>query len=87
MYVAVRGAYHYNFTDNPKVDTYAGFSLAARIEKHTNTLAIAEGNGGGVHLETGIFLGGRYMFTDQVGVFSELGYDMSYLKLGFTTKF
>ena len=38
-------------------------------------------------IEGGIFLGGRYLFTDKIGAFAELGYDMSYLKLGLTGKF
>ncbi|MBC8084031.1 MAG: hypothetical protein H7Z21_12540, partial [Hymenobacter sp.] len=89
IYVAARGAYHYNFTDNPRVDTYAGVSLAARIEKYSDNWSgtTLTNSYGGTSLEAGIFLGGRYLFTDKVGAFAELGYDMSYLKLGVTSKF
>lgn len=89
MYIAARGAYHYNFTDNPKVDTYAGVSLAARIMRYsTNYSDNSFGNyANSTSLEGGIFLGGRYLLTDKLGAFAELGYDMSYLKLGLTSKF
>jgi hypothetical protein len=89
IYIATRGAYHYNFTANPKVDTYAGVSLAVRIESYSNNYSgTAETDSyGGANLEGGIFLGGRYLLTDNIGAFAELGYDMSYLKLGVTSKF
>ncbi|MBO0357013.1 hypothetical protein J0X19_03570 [Hymenobacter sp. BT186] len=89
IYIAARGAYHYNFTDNPKVDTYAGVSLAARITRYsTNYSDNSIGDyANKTRLEGGIFLGGRYLFTDKLGAFAELGYDMSYLKLGLTSKF
>jgi hypothetical protein len=89
IYVSARGAYHYNFTDNPKIDTYAGVSLAARIEKYsTNYSGVAYNDSyGNTSLEAGIFLGGRYLLTEKIGAFAELGYDMSYLKLGATAKF
>lgn len=89
IYIAARGAYHYNFTDNPKVDTYAGVSLAARIMKYSDNYtdsSISDYNSD-TSLDAGIFLGGRYLFTDKLGAFAELGYDMSYLKLGLTSKF
>jgi hypothetical protein len=90
IYIAARGAYHYNFTDNPKIDTYAGVSLAARIEKYSNNYNggnTPDNDYGKTYLDAGIFLGGRYLVTDKVGAFAELGYDMSYLKIGVTAKF
>ncbi|WP_400193366.1 hypothetical protein [Hymenobacter sp. B81] len=93
MYVGVRGTYHYNFTDNPKVDTYAGISLGARIESYKNTYVDDVlgkdyyDNYGGAYMYSGFFLGGRYYFTDNIGAFGEIGYDASYLKLGLSAKF
>ena len=89
FYVAARGAYHYNFTNDPKLDTYAGVSLAARIEKYATNFSgnLPDSSYGNTTLEAGIFLGGRYLLTDKIGAFAELGYDMSYLKIGLTTKF
>lgn len=89
IYVAARGAYHYNFTANPKVDTYAGVSVGARIENYSNSYSGSPTNDsyGGMSIEGGIFLGGRYLLTNKIGAFAELGYDMSFLKLGITSKF
>ena len=86
--VAARGAYHYNFTEDPKLDTYAGISLGARIESYSSNFSgtISESYGG-AYLTSGIFLGGRYYFSDNIGAFAELGYDVSYLKLGLSAKF
>ncbi len=88
--VAARGAYHYNFTTNPKLDTYAGLSLGVRIESYSNNYddqnLIKDSYGGG-YVTSGIFLGGRYFFTDKIGAFAEAGYDMSFLKLGLSAKF
>lgn len=89
IYVGARGAYHYNFTANPKIDTYAGLSLAARIENYSNNFDddALKDSYGGADLEVGIYAGGRYLLTNKLGVFTEIGYDMSYLKLGVTAKF
>ncbi|QDA60620.1 hypothetical protein [Hymenobacter jejuensis] len=90
--VAARGTYHYNFTTNPKLDTYAGVTLGMRLEHYKDTyyndvLNSRNNSYGGAYLTSGIFVGGRYFFTDNIGGFAELGYDMSYLKLGLTAKF
>jgi hypothetical protein len=89
IYIAARGAYHYNFTDNPKVDTYAGVSLAALVLKYSDNYTDSSigDYDNTTSLDVGVFLGGRYLLTDKLGAFAELGYDMSYLKLGLTTKF
>ncbi|WP_165822092.1 hypothetical protein [Hymenobacter edaphi] len=85
--VAARGTYHYNILENPKLDTYAGLSLGVRVESYSTNYDIYNNNYGGVALMSGVFLGGRYMLTDNLGAFGELGYDMSYLKLGLTARF
>ncbi len=89
IYVAARGIYHYNITENPKVDTYAGISLGLRLESWKDTYYGNDYNNsyGGAYVHSGIFVGGRYYFTDKVGAFAEVGYDMSYLKLGLSAKF
>lgn len=89
FYVAARAAYHYNFTNNPKLDTYAGVSLSARLENYSNNSGDQSlgSEYGKTYLDTGIFLGGRYFLTENLGGFAELGYDMSYLKIGVTGKF
>ncbi|MCC3159965.1 hypothetical protein LJ737_22195 [Hymenobacter sp. 15J16-1T3B] len=85
--VAARGTYHYNILENPKLDTYAGLTLGVRIESYSTNYDVYSSNYGGVALTSGVFVGARYMLTDNLGAFGELGYDMSLLKLGLTARF
>ncbi|KUG08228.1 hypothetical protein [Solirubrum puertoriconensis] len=87
--VSARGAYHYNVFDIPKLDTYAGISLGVRVESYSDNYLDREYTReyGGSYVTSGFFLGGRYMFNDNLGAFGEAGYDMSYLKLGLTARF
>lgn len=88
IYVGVRGTYHYNFTDNEKLDTYAGLALGARIENYSNNYDDTNANAwGGTYVTSGLFLGARYYLTDKIGAFAEAGYDMSYLKFGASVRF
>ena len=86
-----RGTYHYNLTDDPQIDTYAGLTVGVRLNSYSNNYVGSTPretyNDEGLHLATGIFLGGRYFVTDKLGVFAEAGYDMTYLKFGVTAKF
>ncbi|UYZ57791.1 hypothetical protein [Hymenobacter latericus] len=87
--VSARGAYHYNVFDVPKLDTYAGISLGVRVESYSDNYLDREYTRqyGGSYVTSGFFVGGRYMFSDNLGAFGEAGYDMSYLKLGLTARF
>lgn len=90
--VAARGTYHYNLFEVPKLDTYAGLSLGVRIQKWSDSYydEIPELRGyssSSAYLTTGVFVGARYFFSNNIGAFTELGYDMNYLKLGLTAKF
>ncbi|HEX8330316.1 MAG TPA: hypothetical protein VF629_22485, partial [Hymenobacter sp.] len=90
--VLARGAYHYNFTEDPRLDTYGGVSLGLRAVTYKNTFldstpADEPDDYGGLSVAPGIFVGGRYFLTDHLGAFAELGYDMSYLKFGLTARF
>ncbi|RSK51067.1 hypothetical protein EI291_01765 [Hymenobacter rigui] len=91
--VLVRGTYHYDLLQNNKLDTYAGVSVGTRIESYKDTYYSEYLGGrydnsyGGARVEAGIFIGGRYFLTDNIGAFAEAGYDMSYLKLGLTARF
>lgn len=92
IYLGLRGTYHYDLLDNPKLDTYAGISLGVRIEKYKDTYYDEVLGGdrysyGGAYAYPGFFVGGRYFFTDNIGGFAEFGYDMSYLKVGVSAKF
>ncbi|TGE21779.1 hypothetical protein E5K00_16055 [Hymenobacter aquaticus] len=90
--VSARGTYHYNVLQNPKLDTYGGISLGVRIQKWTDSYyddvpELRGYNTSMAYLTTGIFVGARYYFTDNIGAFTELGYDMNYLKVGLSARF
>lgn len=84
-----RGTYHYNFTTNPQLDTYGGISLGVRANFYKNEVSPDRDRytGDGLHLAYGLFAGARYYLTERFGAFGEVGYDMSYLKLGLTYRF
>ncbi len=90
--VLIRGTYHYDLLQVPNLDTYVGASIGARFEHYKDTYletvpASEYDPGLGTKFETGVFLGGRYYLTNRIGAFAELGYDMSYFKLGLTGRF
>ncbi|TGE27267.1 hypothetical protein [Hymenobacter metallicola] len=87
-YVALRGTYHYNIFQTPKLDTYAGLTLGVRVFSYSdNDDSSADYYSSSTYAHSGIFAGARYFFTNNIGAFAELGYDMSYLKVGLAAKF
>ena len=88
--VSVRGTYHYNVLEVPKLDTYAGLSIGVRVQTWKDTFYDNNLTGyasNSTYVTSGIFVGARYFLTDNIGAFTELGYDMNFLKLGLTAKF
>ncbi len=92
--IATRATYHFDLGIE-KVDLYAGailgFNIASRSETYTgkgtpasNFYLDPPGNGG---LVAGPFAGARYMFNENFGAYSELGYTVSIFTLGATYKF
>lgn len=88
--IGVRGAYHYNGIDNPKIDLYGGLMLSYNILKYKY-----EDNGGFSTPQSGsygsaagltAFAGGRYFFSKNIGAFAEVGYGVAYLTLGVAVK-
>lgn len=82
----LRGTFHYSFT--PKFDTYGGVGIGVRhtsysYEGSSSIISIDNSTGAA----SGLFVGGRYYFAPNFGVFSELGYDQSFIKLGISAKF
>jgi len=79
--IGPRGLFHYQFVD--KLDTYAGVLLGYDIVSFSQKSASVSGS----RFYTAFFIGGRYYFTPNIGVFGELGYGVSPLQIGITYKF
>jgi hypothetical protein len=92
LVLGARGAYH--FLSDDKADVYAGLMLGYNIaysKFETNDPEIRDLYKDGIinnvsvgGLAFGAFVGGRYMFSENVGGFAELGYNISWLSLGAT---
>lgn len=85
--VGVRGTYHIDLIEG--VDTYAGllaaFNVATvSVENNPAGFNIPSAGGGAGY---SLFAGGRYYFTDNLGVFAEVGYGISIINGGLSVKF
>ena len=90
--IGVRSAYHYNGIKNEKFDVYGGLMLSYNILSYKFTdnsggSSTYRGGNYGSNLGLSAYAGGRYLFTDNLGAFAELGYGVSYLTLGVAYKF
>ena len=84
--VGARGSYHFDFGVD-KLDPYVGAVLGYNIASAKVTGAPA----GTPTASAGGFLwgghaGARYMFSEKIGAFGELGYGISYLTVGLAFK-
>ncbi len=91
--IGVRGAYHFaELIDNDKLDLYAGAMLGFNWSKAKYTSTdpyhpyAYNYKTSGIGLAYSVFAGCRYRFTDNLGVFGELGYGVSILNIGLTYK-
>jgi hypothetical protein len=92
LVLASRGAWHYNFGNigNENFNAYAGVGLGVRIETYTeNYKGVDEldGGWGGSYLHYATFVGGSYQFSDNFGVFAEVGYDVTNVLVGANFRF
>jgi hypothetical protein len=86
LILGARGSYHFLTSD--KLDPYAGLMLGYNIAsvdyKINNVVTTFNGTAGGFTFSG--HLGARYLFTDKIGAFAEIGYGISYLNLGLHLK-
>ncbi|MFZ6052200.1 outer membrane beta-barrel protein [Halocola ammonii] len=89
LVIGVRGTYHFIMEDD--LDIYGGALLgynvaSAKFESDDESLEslVQEPSVGGVAYA--LFGGARYMFSEKVGVFGELGYGISWITAGLTMK-
>ncbi len=94
IFVGARGIYHYALSSNPKLDTYGGLTVGVRLSNYSwkyddsypESLRSAASNTY-TNAFSGLFVGARYNFSDNLGVFGEFGYDIALLKVGLSAKF
>ncbi len=88
----MRLAYHFNSAINQKKDFYMGIMPGNNFVKHSSYNTIDSNNplveppdyrGGFVWA---VFVGCRYRFNNQAGVFAEVGYGITYLNFGMNYK-
>ncbi len=87
--ISLRGAVHTKIAQ--RVDVYYGLGLGVRYvnlsyastsQAYQDYPAVNSN-----YVNVGLFVGGRYFLSNNVGLFGELGYDQTYLKLGVAAKF
>ncbi|MGB7393107.1 MAG: hypothetical protein WA913_01810 [Pricia sp.] len=78
-----RGAYHFNGLNVDNLDVYGGAMLSLNIASYDgpNDIDIDTFPSGS------IYVGGRWYFTENFGVFAEAGYGVAFLTLGAAFRF
>jgi hypothetical protein len=89
LYFGARAAFHLTMLDIDNLDVYGGVTLGIRSHSvpEWDVQTQRDVNHYVVDPFGGIFVGGRWYFTPGFGVFSELGYDVSWFKAGISLKF
>ncbi|OFY70563.1 MAG: hypothetical protein A2Y71_05745 [Bacteroidetes bacterium RBG_13_42_15] len=87
FYFGARGLFHFTIIPVEKLDVYAGIGAGLRIDTEPDW--IYENRTTDLHFGPygGVFAGARYYFSDNFAAFAELGYEVSWLKLGVAFKF
>jgi hypothetical protein len=84
--VGGRGAAHYPIIED--LDTYVGLMMGINI---TTSRSFGEGSSGfsadGSGIAYSLYGGARYYFAENLAVFGELGYGISYLTVGLALRF
>jgi hypothetical protein len=91
--IAARGAYHFDFLNWDRAEVYAGVIAGLRIQTYkydTNSpdpkKDVYRLNQGSAYPAYSLFAGARWYFVENIGVYGELGYGISYATLGFSFK-
>ncbi|MEO8772324.1 MAG: hypothetical protein ABI402_19655 [Ferruginibacter sp.] len=91
--IGARATYHLTVLKNKnnKFDPYAGILVGVRITKYKDSYYSSIGynpyNYNSVYFEKGIFIGAKYNFSKMIGVFAEVGYDISLVRGGLNVNF
>jgi hypothetical protein len=82
IFIGARGEYHFLEPTN-EFDAYGGLTLGYNIVSVSEPSGF-QGNytAEGSYALYGFHVGGRYLFTPNIGVFAELGYGIGYITVG-----
>jgi hypothetical protein len=82
-----RGTFHYPLVD--KLDTYGGLLIGFNVSsaKEFGTVLPSNYHSGSGGLVYSAFIGAKYYLQDNLALFGEFGYGISYLTLGVALKF
>ena len=88
VFVAVRATYHLTILKdkNNKFDPYGGVMAGIRAYRFTDD-RFRNRNEDYIRPVSGLFIGAKYNFVPNFGVFAEVGYDISFLKAGINFNF
>ncbi|HEX8515890.1 MAG TPA: hypothetical protein VF868_06795 [Bacteroidia bacterium] len=91
--VGARGAYHFDFINWERAEIYAGVIAGFRVQTYSydtnNPDPLKDNyrlNQGSVVPAASLFAGARWYFVENIGVFGEVGYGISYATVGFSFK-
>ncbi len=84
--IGVRGAYHYNGLEVDNLDVYGGVIASYNILSYDDNVYNGYGSYGSRPSATA-FVGGRWYFAENFGVFAEAGYGVAYLTVGISFRF
>ncbi len=85
----IRPTIHYSLED-VKAEIYGGMNIGYAIIKYKykyNNPNLYYSVSNDYTMRFGIMIGGRYYFSELFGIYTELGYGISYLNFGITLKF
>lgn len=93
LYIGARGTWHPDVLVGDNYDVYGALQLGYYHYGYSYTATgpyinnYNYDNPINSRVGLGLVVGGRYFFTSNIGAFLELGYDISYSKIGLSVKF
>ena len=92
-----RATYHFDFLNKKKFDIYPIIQININSYGYSDTYTAtgapgytyypANSSSNSIGVRPSILVAARYFFTPNIGVYSELGYDISIIKAGLSIKF
>ncbi|MGN7723519.1 hypothetical protein [Chitinophaga sp. 22620] len=90
LLIAARGTYYWEKLVTEKYNVYGAALIGVRSENYKIDGGSVPGvfaDDNSVHPFVGVVAGGRYYFTPNISAFAELGYDISWTKIGISARF